>query len=95
MTIRQGESIFYDFEKEGGALIDELTEGATWEIRTTKNVVVYSGGLLLNNNVLELRLEDTDTSVIPPATYVLLVAFVNTDTGYKDYIFDSPLRVIK
>ncbi len=95
MTIRKGESIFYDFEKEGGDIIDDTKEGAIWQIRNQKNEILFNGDLLLNDNVLELRLGGTETTLLDPATYVLLVAFTNSDTDYKDYIFDEPLKVIK
>ena len=94
MKIRKSESIFYDFEKEGGeALL--LTEGATYEIRDKQNTLVGSGALTKNENVLELRLDSTDTEALLPNTYVLLVAFEDSESGYKDFIMDESLQIIK
>ena len=93
IEIRKGESIFYDFARTDSTALT-ADESATWEIRNASNVVVYSGSVTKNGNTLELRITGATTDGYTVGTYVLLVEFTNSDTGYADYIMDKSLKII-
>jgi hypothetical protein len=92
MTIRAGESIFYDFEKDDGTEV-ATDEGAKWEIRTEGGAEVRSGNGAVVEGVIQIRVTRDDTLGLENGHYIFLVGFENNTTGYFDYIMDEQLVV--
>lgn len=94
ITIRAGESIFIDFLKQGGGVIDATME-ASYTITDSTDVEVAAGVLVksLDEYTFELRVGSTDTSALVDADYELLVKVYDDTTGYADYIMEETVRV--
>lgn len=94
ITIRAGESIFIDFQKQGGTTID-TTMAASYSIEDSLGVEVASGTLdkSVDEFTFELRIESTETTSFTVAEYLLLVKAFDSTSGYADYIFEETVRV--
>jgi len=92
MIIRVGESIFWDFTKEGEDTTD--SQSCTYYVKDENGEEILKGDLEVEENTFMLRISTDDTSTLEKGKYLLLVAFDDSDTGYRDFIMDEVLEVV-
>lgn len=94
ITMRAGESIFIDFQKQGGDTI-EATMDASYTLLTDGDAVELSGSLSKSVDLFtfELRIAGVDTETLADGTYTLLVKVYDLTTGYADYIYEENVKV--
>ena len=92
MRIRIGESIFYDFTKDGEDSTD--SQSCNYFVRDDNNTDILTGELEKQDNTFMLRITNDDTSTLVQGKYTLLVSFSDSDSGYYDFILDEVLEII-
>jgi len=92
--MRNGESIFIDFQKKDGNTIDTDME-ATYDLLNESGSSVITGALSKSSDLytFELRISGTATESLSDGTYTLLVKVYNDTTGYADYIYEENVKI--
>jgi hypothetical protein len=96
IKIKQGESIFYNFN-EADNTQSLLDYDGFYEIQDKNTREVIIDGTLSkseDNTQLQLRISYQDTSTIEvSSSYILVVWVQNSVNGYKDYILIEDLNI--
>ena len=94
ITMRAGESIFIDFQKKDGAVIDNEME-ASYSLLNDQDIEEFNGicGKSGDLYTFEMRISGATTATLANGTYVLLVKVYDDTTGYADYIYEENIKI--
>ncbi len=94
ITMRSGESIFIDFQKQDGATI-EVDMEASYVLQDANDEEMFNGLCAKSGDLytFELRIASVTTAPLEDGTYTLLVKVYDDTTGYADYIYEEQVKI--